>query len=140
MPPLAQAQLDSFQWLATRGIKEIFQEVSPVADYANKKFELYFSDISLGTPKCDEHFAKDNKLTYEAPLKATVRLVNKTLHSEKEQEVFLADLPIMTDHGTFIINGVEARRLFRRAARGLRSKPTRTRSCMFVLTGNANSR
>jgi DNA-directed RNA polymerase subunit beta len=106
-PNLLETQLTSFSWLVESGLKEVFKEFSPISDYSGKKFELNFSSFSLGEPKCDEHHAKANKLTYEGQLKARVKLKNKTLGTEKEQEIFFADIPLMTAHGTFIINGVE---------------------------------
>ncbi|MEI6346199.1 MAG: DNA-directed RNA polymerase subunit beta [bacterium] len=107
VPSLVEAQTKSFQWLVEHGLKEVFSEFSSIKDYANKKFELDFTGFSLAEPKYDEHYAKHNKLSYEATLKATVRLKNKMLGSVKEQEIFMADFPIMTNHGTFIIGGIE---------------------------------
>ncbi|MBI2618179.1 DNA-directed RNA polymerase subunit beta [Candidatus Kaiserbacteria bacterium] len=106
-PHFIEAQLGSFEWLVKEGIKEIFKEFSPIKDYSEKKFDLEFSKIELGEPKHNEYIVKKNMLTYEAPLRATVTLKNKTIGGSKEQEIFLADFPMMTDHGTFIINGVE---------------------------------
>lgn len=107
LPNLIKNQLDSFDWVKENGIKEIFKEFSPISDYQNKKFTLEFSDIDLGEPKYDEYYAKANKVSYEAPLRIKIKLKNKSTGSEKQQEIFMADFPIMTDHGTFIINGVE---------------------------------
>ena len=106
-PNLLETQLTSFTWLVEEGFKEVFKEFSPISDYSGKKFDLHFTSFSLGEPKCDEHYAKANKLSYEGQLKARVKLVNKTIGETKEQEIFMADVPLMTDHGTFIINGVE---------------------------------
>lgn len=107
LPNLVEPQLRSFEWLLEGGLREIFKEFSPINDYGDKKFELSFTRYEIGEPKYDEYFAKENMLTYEAPLRAIVKLKNKTFAGEKEQEIFLADFPLMTDHGTFIINGVE---------------------------------
>jgi DNA-directed RNA polymerase subunit beta len=107
IPNLIKDQLGSFNWVKEKGIKEIFEEFSPITDYQAKKFQLEFSDIELGQPKYDEYYAKDNKITYEAPLRVKVKLINKTTGSEKQQEIFMADFPMQTSHGTFIINGVE---------------------------------
>ncbi|HXK39901.1 MAG TPA: DNA-directed RNA polymerase subunit beta, partial [Candidatus Paceibacterota bacterium] len=107
LPNLTEAQLASFTWLMERGAKELFKEFSPITDYSNKKFELYITDVAFTEPQYDEHYAKENKKNYEAQLKARVKLVNKTLGTEKEQEIFFADFPVQTDHGTFVINGVE---------------------------------
>ncbi len=106
-PNLIEDQLNSFNWLVEKGIKEVFKEFSPINDYSDKKFQLDFTSFSLGEPKFDEEYSKVNKLTYEGPLKARVRLLNKGLGTSKEQEIFMADVPLMTKHGTFIINGVE---------------------------------
>lgn len=107
MPDLVAPQVASFRTFVSDGLSVLFKEFSPIIDYSKKKFELEFVSFELGEPKVDEYGAKENKLTYDAPLKATVRLTNKTLGSKKEQSIFLADFPIMTEHGTFIINGVE---------------------------------
>jgi DNA-directed RNA polymerase subunit beta len=97
----------SFKWLLTDGIKDVLKEFSPVSDYSGKKFEMDFVDFEIEEPKYDDKYARENKLTYEASLKFKIKLINKTLGSEKEQEVFMADFPLMTRHGTFIINGIE---------------------------------
>jgi len=107
IPNLLETQIDSFKWLLEKGIKEVFKEFSPIKDYSEKKFELEFNSYFLGEPKYDEHYTKVNKLTYEAPLKVEVTLRNKTIGSEKKQEIFLSDFPLMTTRGTFIVNGVE---------------------------------
>ena len=107
LPDLIEPQRESFTWFIEEGLKQIFKEFSPIADYSDKKFELRFKKYELGNPKCTPAYAKENKLTYDAPLRATVALKNKTFESEKDQEIFLTDVPVMTDHGTFIINGVE---------------------------------
>jgi DNA-directed RNA polymerase subunit beta len=106
-PNLIQHQLDSFNWLIEKGLKEVFKEFTPINDYSGKKFQLDFMSFHLTEPKHDEHHAKENKLSLETQLKARVKLTNKQTGSEKEQEIFMADIPTMTPHGTFIINGVE---------------------------------
>ncbi len=107
MPDLIAPQVASFRTFVNDGMKALFKEFSPINDYSKKKFELEFVAFELGEPKTDEYSAKNHKMTYDAPLKATIRLTNKGLGSKKEQSIFLADMPIMTEHGTFIINGVE---------------------------------
>lgn len=107
MPNLVKVQNDSFKWLTTDGLRELFQEFSPILDYAGKEFILDFLDFSIGDPKYDEYYCKVKNLTYESPLKVKVRLTNKELKEKKEQEIFLSDIPFMTKRGTFIINGVE---------------------------------
>lgn len=107
VPNLVESQIKSYEWLIREGIAEIFKEFSSIKDYSGKKFELDFTGFKLAEPKFDEFYAKDNKLSYEGTLKATVRLKNKTLGTVKEQEIFMADFPLMTNHGTFIITGIE---------------------------------
>ncbi len=107
MPNLVESQIKSFDVLIEKGIEEVLKEFSPIRDYAEKKFELSFLGFELSKPKYNEHYAKTNKLSYEGQIKVKVKLKNKLLDSTKEQEMFLADLPLMTDHGTFIINGIE---------------------------------
>ena len=107
VPDLIEPQRESFKWFVETALKEVFTEFSPIIDYSEKKFELKFKKYELGEPKCTPEYAKENKLTYDAPLRAQVILKNKTFESEKDQEMFLADMPVMTENGTFIINGVE---------------------------------
>ncbi|MEX0913077.1 MAG: DNA-directed RNA polymerase subunit beta [Candidatus Paceibacterota bacterium] len=107
VPNLIEPQLESSKWFVEQGLKEVFKEFSPISDYSEKKFELVFKGYEVGEPKLTPTLAKENKQTYDAPLRATIVLKNKTFESEKEQEIFLADIPVMTEHGTFIINGVE---------------------------------
>ncbi len=107
VPNLVEAQLESFNWLVKTGLADLFKEFSPIKDYSEKKFELSFTGFEIDKPKFDEHHAKFNKLSFEAPLKIKVKLKNKMQNTTKEQEIFLADFPLMTDHGTFIINGIE---------------------------------
>lgn len=107
IPNLVESQLNSFNVLISQGIGNLLKEFSPIKDYAEKKFELTLSDAEIVRPKYDEHYAKVNKLNYEGQIKVKVTLKNKSLNVVKEQEMFLADFPLMTDHGTFIINGVE---------------------------------
>mgnify|MGYP001458911203 CR=1 FL=1 len=107
LPDLIEPQRLSYKWFVEEGLKDIFKEFSPITDYSEKKFEMKFKKYEVGQPKCTPEYAKANKLTYDAPLRATVVLKNKTFDSDKDQEIFLADIPVMTEHGTFIINGVE---------------------------------
>ncbi len=107
MPNLVESQMTSFNWLIEKGLKEIFDEFSSIKDYTEKKFQLDFTGFELSAPKYDEYYAKDNKMSYEAPLKVRVKLTNHILKTTKEQEIFLADFPLMTDHGTFIVSGIE---------------------------------
>lgn len=107
LPSLIKVQLDSYQWFLERGLQELFDEVSPIKDYSGKDLELSIEDYSLDEPKCNEAEAKKFGLSYEAPLRAKVKLNNKKTKDIKEQEIFLTDFPIITPRGTFIVNGVE---------------------------------
>ncbi len=106
-PNLVEAQIESYKWLLENGLQATFKEFSPIRDYSEKKFDFEFVSLELLAPKYDEFYAKENKLSYEAPLRVKVRLNNKSIGKSKEQELFMADLPLMTEHGTFVINGVE---------------------------------
>jgi len=106
-PDLVGHQRDSFNWLLKDGLKELFNEFSPIADYSGKKFELRIDGFEIGEPKSTVAEARENRRTYEAPMKVSVTLLNKTLGSEKTQDIFLADLPVMTPHGSFVVSGVE---------------------------------
>jgi DNA-directed RNA polymerase subunit beta len=106
-PNFVEPQINSFTWLIEKGLKEVFEEFSSIKDYSEKKFQLDFTGFELSQPKFDEYYAKDQKLSYEAPLKVKVRLKNLVLGTTKEQEIFMADFPLMTSHGTFIISGIE---------------------------------
>ena len=107
LPNLVESQLDSFRQFVEGGAERVFKEFSPITDHAGKKYELKLIKFSFGALRWDEHYAKRAMRTYEAPLSMVVRLKNKTTGDDKEQEIFLADFPWMTEHGTFIINGVE---------------------------------
>ena len=107
MPNLVESQLASFRQFVEGGAERVFKEFSPINDHAGKKFELKLTKFTFGDVRWDEHYAKRSMRTYEAPLSMVVKLKNKTTGEEKEQEIFLADFPWMTAHGTFIINGVE---------------------------------
>ena len=107
LPNLVEPQLESFRALVEGGASEVFNEFSPITDHSGKKFELSLSKFSFGVPAWDEHYAKQKMLSYEVPVTMVAKLKNKTTGDEKEQEIFLANFPWMTDHGTFIINGVE---------------------------------
>ncbi len=107
LPDLVEPQRESYKEFIEVGLKEVFKEFSPISDYSEKKFDLVLKKYELGAPKTTSEFAKENKLTYEAPLRANIILKNKTIGGEKEQEIFMTDIPVMTENGTFIINGVE---------------------------------
>ncbi len=107
MPNLVKDQIESFNWLIEKGIKEVMDEFSSINDFTGKKFKFEFLGFELEKPKYDEYYAKGKNLSYEAPLKVRVKLTNKTMGIEKEQELYIADLPLMTSHGTFVISGIE---------------------------------
>lgn len=107
LPNLIEAQTTSFQWFLDYGLKELFDEINPVGDFTEKDLELRVSDYYLDRPKFDELTAKNKNLSYEAPLRAKASLTIKKTGEVREQEVYLGDFPIMTDRGSFIINGVE---------------------------------
>jgi DNA-directed RNA polymerase subunit beta len=107
LPSLVESQIASFREFVEGGAERVFKEFSPISDHSGKKFELKLVKFSFGELRWDEHYAKRTMRTHEAPLSMVVRLKNKTTGAEKEQEIFLADFPWMTPHGTFIINGVE---------------------------------
>jgi len=107
LPSLIELQLDSYNWMLKHGIREIFDEINPVRDYARKDLELSFLDYWLDEPKISEEKASSDGLTYEAPLRVRARLKNKRTGEIKEQEIYLGEFPLMTPRGTFIVNGVE---------------------------------
>lgn len=107
LPNLIESQIDSYQWLLGPGLKELFDEINPIGDFTAKDLELSFVDYYLDEPKYDEQTAKNKNISYEAPLRAKARLTIKKTGEIKEQEIYLGDFPVMTDRGTFIINGVE---------------------------------
>ncbi|RJR31196.1 DNA-directed RNA polymerase subunit beta [Candidatus Parcubacteria bacterium] len=107
LPDLIEAQKTSYKWFLDQGLKELFEEVSPIKDFIGRDLELYFEKYTLDEPKFDEATSRAKNLTFEAPLRVNVRLKNKRSNKDIEQEVFLGDFPLMTDRGTFIINGIE---------------------------------
>ena len=107
VPNLLTHQRESWKDFIETGLSEIFAELNPIEDYTGQKLELRFKDYNFGEPKNTEHFAKENNLTFDAPLLVNVELTNKTTGEVKEQEIYLGDYPWMTDRATFIINGTE---------------------------------
>jgi len=108
LPPLHTIQKDSWKWFWESGLKELFFEVSPIRDYTGEELELWFLDYKLEKSKyANDLEAKKNNDSYEAPLRVKVKLVNLKTKETREQEVFLTDFPLMTERGTFVVNGVE---------------------------------
>ena len=107
MPNLIEVQKNSYNWFLKEGLREVFNDVSPIQDYTGN-LVLEFVDYSLdGKTKYSEEECKERDVTYSSPLKVKIRLINKGTNEVKEQEVFMGDFPLMTENGTFIINGAE---------------------------------
>ncbi|TYO92714.1 DNA-directed RNA polymerase subunit beta [Desulfallas thermosapovorans] len=106
LPNLIEVQRNSYEWFLESGLREVFRDISPIQDFTGN-LVLEFLDYSLGKPKYGVEQCKERDVTYAAPLRVKVRLINKETGEVKEQEVFMGDFPLMTDKGTFIINGAE---------------------------------
>ena len=108
MPNLIEVQKDSYKWFLDEGLKEVFDDISPIADYGGK-FSLEFIDFTYDAKDAKYTIAqcKERDVTYAAPLKVRVRLINKETEEINEHEIFMGDLPLMTETGTFVINGAE---------------------------------
>ncbi len=107
MPNLIEVQKNSYKWFLEEGLKEVFRDVSPITDYTGNLI-MEFVDYSLDdSPKYSVEECKERDATFSAPLKVKVRLINKETGEVKEQEIFMGDFPLMTNNGTFIINGAE---------------------------------
>ncbi len=106
LPQLIKVQLDSYRWFQEEGLRELFDEISPIVSY-NKNLELHFGDYRFGEPKYPEAECRERDTTFFAPLYVTVKLVNRETGEIQEQEVFMGDFPQMTANGTFVYNGAE---------------------------------
>ena len=108
MPNLIEVQKNSYKWFLEEGLREVFRDVSPITDYTGNLI-LEFPDYNLedDNPKYSVEECKERDTTYSAPLKVKVRLINKETGEVKEQEIFMGDFPLMTENGTFVINGAE---------------------------------
>ncbi len=106
LPNLIEIQTASYEWFLEEGLREMFRDISPIEDFTGN-LSLEFIDYSLGEPKYDVDECKERDVTYAAPLRVKVRLYNKETDEVKEQDVFMGDFPLMTETGTFIINGAE---------------------------------
>ena len=106
LPNLIEIQSSSYQWFLDEGLREMFQDISPIEDFTGN-LSLEFIDYSLGEPKYSVPESKERDVTYSAPLRVKVRLVNKETGEVKDQDVFMGDFPLMTETGTFVINGAE---------------------------------
>ncbi|MFZ3172937.1 MAG: DNA-directed RNA polymerase subunit beta [Carboxydocellales bacterium] len=106
MPNLIEIQQNSYEWFLREGLREMFRDISPIQDFTGN-LVLEFVDYNLGEPKYPVDDCKERDVTFAAPLRVKVRLINKETGEVKEQEVFMGDFPLMTEKGTFIINGAE---------------------------------
>ncbi|WP_264806613.1 DNA-directed RNA polymerase subunit beta [Cytobacillus sp. NCCP-133] len=106
LPNLIEIQTSSYQWFLDEGLREMFHDISPIEDFTGN-LSLEFIDYSLGEPKYSVEESKERDVTYSAPLRVKVRLVNKETGEVKDQDVFMGDFPLMTETGTFVINGAE---------------------------------
>ncbi|MFA5788548.1 MAG: DNA-directed RNA polymerase subunit beta [Candidatus Gracilibacteria bacterium] len=107
MPNLIEIQTESYEWFLNEGIRELLEEISPITDFSGRKLELHFLDHSLGECKYTPEQCRTKNLSYEAPLKVHVQLINKENGEIKEQDVFLGPIPLMTCDGSFLVNGIE---------------------------------
>ncbi len=134
VPNLIQAQIDSFAWFRRDGLRELFEEISPMEDYPGGRFELNFLSHTFDEPAATEEDCRENETTYSAALKVRVELVNRApgpaQGERKFQDLFIGDIPIMTRTGTFIINGAE---------RVVVSQLVRSPGAYFTTTTDANT-
>ena len=107
VPNLIQSQIQSYDWFKTDALQEVYREISPIADYTGKKYELHFLEHYFRDPKYTHQECKEREITFSQPLYVKTRLVMKETGEIKEQEIFMGDIPMMTPNGTFVINGAE---------------------------------
>jgi DNA-directed RNA polymerase subunit beta len=107
IPNLIELQLDSFSWFIEKGLRELFDEISPIKDFTGKVMELQFLDYEFGAPKYSEEECRTKDLTFSKPLYVNVELLIKETGEIQRQRVYMGDYPWMTDQGTFVINGAE---------------------------------
>src|SRR3989338_2721133 len=106
-PDLIDVQKTSYAWFLKDGIRELFDEISPMNDFTGRDLELYFEEYYLDEAKFSENECRNKNITFEAPLRVNVKLVNKRTGKSNKQEIYLGDIPLMTERGTFMINGIE---------------------------------
>ncbi|HET7737857.1 MAG TPA: hypothetical protein VFK32_04715, partial [Tepidiformaceae bacterium] len=107
LPNLIKLQIDSFDWFKREGLRELLSEISPIQDFTGSKMDLIFGDYEFREPKHSQEECRERDMTYAAPLFVDVELLIKESGEIKEQRLFFGDFPLMTDRGTFIINGAE---------------------------------
>ena len=106
IPNLIEIQKNSYEWFLRDGIREMFKDISPIQDFTGN-LVLEIIDYKLEEPKYSVAECRERDVTYNAPMRVKARLINKETGEVKEQEVFMGDFPLMTEKGTFIINGAE---------------------------------
>jgi DNA-directed RNA polymerase subunit beta len=107
VPSLIEMQIQSYHWFLTEGLKELLEEISPITDFSGKKLELRILGHTFDPPKYDPDTCRRRNLSFEAAMKGHVQLINKETGEIKEQDVFLGSIPLMTEWGTFIVDGIE---------------------------------
>jgi len=107
LPHMVQIQIDSYEVFKKESLRELFDEISPITDFTGNRLEMRFTDYHFDEPKYDLEECRERDATLAAPLRVTVQLLVKETNEIKEQEIFMGDFPLMTDKGTFIINGAE---------------------------------
>jgi DNA-directed RNA polymerase subunit beta len=107
VPKLIETQIDSFEWFKREGLRELFDEISPISDFTGKNLELRFKSYTFGEPRYNEFECRERDMTYAAPLRVNAELRILATGELKESEIFLGDFPLMTENGTFVINGAE---------------------------------
>ncbi len=107
LPRLIETQINSFEWFRREGLRELFDEISPITDFTGKNLELRFLDYVFGEPRFSEFECRERDMTYAAPLRVNVQLRILATGEIKESELFLGDFPMMTENGTFVYNGAE---------------------------------
>ena len=107
VPNLIELQLESFRWFIDKGLRELFDEISPIKDFTGKVMELQFLDYEFGDPKYSEEECRTKDLTFSRPLYVNVELLIKETGEIQRQRVYMGDFPWMTDLGTFVVNGAE---------------------------------
>ncbi len=106
-PNLIEVQRESYRWFIEQGLRELFDEISPIKDHTGKELELHFLNYKFDEPKHNEQQSREKDQTYEAALRVNLKLTNRQSREVRTQEVYFGDFPVMTNRGTFIINGVE---------------------------------
>src|SRR6058998_1649783 len=107
LPALVQIQVDSYKIFIEEGLRELFDEISPIQDFTGNRLEMRFTEYYFDDPKYNIEECRERDATYAAPLRVNVQLLVKETGEIKEQEIFMGDFPLMTEKGTFIINGAE---------------------------------